>query len=207
MVRSETQNSSFTLFFIVVGECKVRGWFLDSHVMKLSFLSTCTFVRKASMKYQIVCFCVIQTFHRFVFRFKESLWQFTYSYFASIVMYLCYSVTATLSSQVSSVATRFSECLNAATENSSDPDAVSALITSIFLEVMAPACWIVLNGLWHDDIYIPWSLRQGVILSDFTNKRFCKTIIHSLFLKSHLLIGFYDFVSVAFNYSTNWSFV
>jgi hypothetical protein len=67
--------------------------------------------------------------------------------FCQHLRYLFYRITSTLSSQVSSVATRFSECLNAATENSSDPDAVSALITSVFLEVMRLAGSIVLN-IW-----------------------------------------------------------
>jgi len=52
-------------------------------------------------------------------------------------------VTSTLSSQVSSVATRFSECLNAAIKNSSDPDVIVALITNVFLEVMRLACSIM----------------------------------------------------------------
>lgn len=56
-------------------------------------------------------------------------------HFVSIVICLSCRVTSILSSQVSAVATAFSECLNAATENSSDPDAVNALITSVFLEV------------------------------------------------------------------------
>lgn len=51
-------------------------------------------------------------------------------------------VTSTLSSQVSSVATRFSECLNAAIKNSSDPDAVVALITNVFLEASNSSSYI-----------------------------------------------------------------
>jgi hypothetical protein len=62
-------------------------------------------------------------------------------------MYLFCRVTSTLSSQVSSVATRFSECLNAAIKNSSDPDVIVALITNVFLEVMRLVCSVVLN-IW-----------------------------------------------------------
>lgn len=51
-------------------------------------------------------------------------------------------VTSILSSQVSAVATAFSECLNAATENLSDPDAVNALITSVFLEAANSSSYI-----------------------------------------------------------------
>jgi hypothetical protein len=56
-------------------------------------------------------------------------------HFVSVLLCLSFRVTSILSSQVSGVATSFSECLNAATENSSNPDAVNALITSVFLEV------------------------------------------------------------------------
>jgi hypothetical protein len=51
-------------------------------------------------------------------------------------------VTSTLSSQVSSVATRFSECLNAAIKNSSDPDVIVALITNVFLEASNSSSYI-----------------------------------------------------------------
>jgi hypothetical protein len=39
---------------------------------------------------------------------------------------------------------RFSECLNSAAENSSDPVAVNALITSVFLEVRSFADLLLL---------------------------------------------------------------
>lgn len=55
---------------------------------------------------------------------------------------------------MSSVATRFSECLNAAIKNSSDPDVIVALITNVFLEVMRLAClnrikYMDFDGVWH----------------------------------------------------------
>ncbi|XP_069680460.1 protein FAM114A2 isoform X2 [Periplaneta americana] len=51
-------------------------------------------------------------------------------------------VTSVLSSQVSAAATRFSECLNAVSDNSSDPDAVNALITNVFLEAANSSSYI-----------------------------------------------------------------
>ncbi|XP_021926416.1 protein FAM114A2 isoform X2 [Zootermopsis nevadensis] len=51
-------------------------------------------------------------------------------------------VTSVLTSEVSAVATRFSECLNAAAENSMDPVAVNALITSVFLEAANSSSYI-----------------------------------------------------------------
>jgi thiaminase len=54
---------------------------------------------------------------------------------------------------VSAVATHFSECLNAATQNSSDPDAVNALITSVFLEV----------SRFETEFYYAWRLGRREI--------------------------------------------